>query len=782
MAADYPPLNKFYTASYAANDRDYPVVAIRLDPRTAGYKVPEDLSPHPDSKRYPNHVFTGATPSSGDQVVTHVYEILPSPWVPFTRYDDDLGPIQSRRRSVKNEGQVASLTADKRVTYEAREGSAIVYTEIEEVWSIKTDDDGNSLFPVKTRDFYDASRGAIQETRQLFVPTGEEVGTLENIDGVITQTSYEVYNEYLSFKVVQTYSVNGPQLVGQATDNDKQLVTITTQRKAADGYIPPSPTATRSIEVSREDAESLIERITDTPEIFTAKTFTAERPDITPQKFRALIPLITSQENVEGNASQPVLLTGEFSKSEQQVDKFVKRISTTSRQINNNVSFIERVLTNDRQIGTRIVTLSSGAQSFTPSATLVDANIEELGDGTTVKTEITVPSVFDSKTISAAKPDVIPEQFSASNPLQTTQETIAQSSVSMPSLGINDVEKSEQRVTEFTVRKIASTRSGSFPELRGQEYEPQINIYIPFTEKITPSGQNLTNNATNVDPLSSDFDLVREFDLDSIRSQLDEFMYEFPTRANMSLPSVLKSVKVTWDSSSEDSKYSSDWSGESAGTSASLSGDEDGDASSTATVTPSFSVEIDDTYGNNIPTTSYFFFLPHPVTLNDILTKVNATQWPVFKPKSFVLSAVGKTVSVSVRGRANQSVSLSNNNVTRSTTEGSGDSVGFSNRTVTITIPPTLNGGVSIIQSGTSSKTVRAEVDIGWPNLNNWPAVEVKKTKSSTITGSVVGSISSTNPPDIPKSGKYLIDSRVENYQYGYAKIFAEVVDASVFA
>ena len=217
MAADYPPLNKFYTASYAANDRDYPVVAIRLDPRTAGYKVPEDLSPHPDSKRYPNHVFTGATPSSGDQVVTHVYEILPAPWVPFTRYDDDLGPIQGRRRSVKNEGQVASLAPDKRVTYEAREGSAIVYTEIEESWSIATDSDGNSLFPTRTRDLYDELRGPVQETRQLFVPDGTEEGSLTNDNGVITKISYDVYNEYLSFKIVETWKENGENLAGEQT-------------------------------------------------------------------------------------------------------------------------------------------------------------------------------------------------------------------------------------------------------------------------------------------------------------------------------------------------------------------------------------------------------------------------------------------------------------------------------------------------------------------------------------------------------------------------------------
>lgn len=583
--AEQPPLNRSYVISYAANDRDYPVIGLRADPRVAGYRVPEDLSPHPDSKRYPNHVFTGSQPSNGDERVTHIYEILPSPWVPFTRYDDDLGPIQGRRRAVKNEGQQADLTSSTKISYEGREGSAIVSNEIEESWSIKVDEDGNSLFPLKDRDFYDPSRGAVQERRQLFVPTGEEEGTLENVNGVITQTSYEPYNEFLSVKIVQTYKVDGPQLIGKATDNDGQLVTVTTQRKGADGYIPPNPTATRTVEVNREDAESLIERVVDTPEIFTAKTFSVERPDPIPQKFRVAVPLETEQEIVVGDAEVPFLEdgdisrsqeqrnkflkrvsstsrdqtvlpqtllqkatdndrqevtitetlqvgntseepsatttvesealgdgnyvirkteipevfgsvvfrktreditpqkfkaaqedstveqniagtanpnislgTGEFAKSEQQVNKFVKRVSTTSRTITQVVTLLESILTPEGQIGSRTLTLASGVQTFTPSATLIDANVEALGDGRTVKTETRVPNVFAGKTIRKTKIDLTPEKFKAKQEDTTTEETV--SGVITPVITLNEGEfaKSEQQVTEFVKRTSKTSR------------------------------------------------------------------------------------------------------------------------------------------------------------------------------------------------------------------------------------------------------------------------------------------------------------------------------------
>jgi len=332
MATEYPPLGKSYVLSYSNDDKNYPIIAIKKDPRLDNYRRPDDLSPHPEPSRYPNHLFTGTQPTNTDERVIWVYEILPAPWVPFTRYDDDLGPVQGRRRFVVNSGQKASLERDKKVTYEAREGSAIVSSELEETWDAgSTDPDVDSPFPIKDRDFYDPSRGAVQERRQLRSTTGDEVATLENNNGVITQTSYEAYNEYLSFKVVQTYSVDGPQLVGFATNNESQLTTVTTQRKGSDNYTPPNPTATKTIEVNREDAESIVERIVDLPSVFPARTFSIERPDPAPQKFRVELPTLTEQETIEGQAEAPSLGDDEISKSEQQQTEFVKRTNVSKR-------------------------------------------------------------------------------------------------------------------------------------------------------------------------------------------------------------------------------------------------------------------------------------------------------------------------------------------------------------------------------------------------------------------------------------------------------------------
>ena len=683
--AEAPPLNRIYVFGYSANDRDYPIVSLNADPRVAGYQVPKDLSVCPD-KRYPNHVFTGAQPISGDQRVRHVWEILPSPWVPFTRYDDDLGPIQGRRRSVKNEGQVATLSSSKRTTYEGREGSAIVLTETEESWSIKTDANGNSLFPVRTRNFYDPSRGDVKETRQLIVATGKETATLTRrstnrlntrptiVDIDIVQTTYEPYNQFLSFKIVQTYRVAGPQLVGATTNNEGQLVRVTTQRKDFLGYRAPDPTATKTVEVNREDAASVVERIVD------------------------------------------------------------------------------------------------------------------------------APKVFDSKTVSASKPDVIPEQFRASKPTQTTQETVAQSVTTMPTLGANDLEKSEQRVTEFTVRKTTTSRdNATLPTLRGQDYEPSVNIVVPFDESVVASGSKLESPATIVDPLSADFDLVRKFDLTTIETELNKVSLEFPTRTSLSLPPVLKRAEVVWSKSSENGKYSSKGVFPSPFVGSS-SVSESASASGSSSVKPEFIIDLEEVYANNIPTTSYIFFLKYPVTLANILAKVGditkktVTQWPVFQPRSTILVASGE--SKTLRASASGSYSLSGIRLSEAAeeagvqkfqilkTEGSGTGGRVDTSIAVAQIPPCLDGGTQL-KANTDEKgseaTGTVEINFAWTGgtgVEGPIAPKVEKTNIVSSGSVLTSSISRTTPSDIPRTGLYLIDSKVDLYQYGFARIYAEVLDA----
>jgi|694.fasta_scaffold17753_14 hypothetical protein len=595
--ADYPPIDRSYVVSYAASDRDYPVIGIKRDPRTAGYKVPEDLSPHPDSKRYPNHVFTGAQPASGDQIVTHVYEILPAPWVPFTRYDDDLGPIQGRRRAVKNEGQQADLASDRKISYEGRDGSAIVSLEIEETWSIKTDEDGNSLFPIKDRDFYDPSRGPVKERRQLIVPTGEETASLENENGVITQISYEPYNEFLSYKVVQTYSVAGPQLVSKVTNNEGQLATITAQRKAANGYVPPELTALLTVEANAEDKESLVERKVEIPAVFAGKTRSLETIDITPEKFRVFSGLRSEEILEAGIVPDNItfdVVDGQYqlSKSEQQVTEFVKRIRKTYRGLQSNSSLEGKVYTSELGGGLATVT-----EEF-PSSDIF--GIPEYG---TVSDELTNVG-GNYKLRRKVKLQPINQQF----PEEADEDG------NIPSENL-------------------------MPILRGQDYDEELDIVIPYKRVFASatSSRFTEGNRKRVTPRDVVYSEVIRYDVEDAQQSLDEYYWEIPDMIEVALPDKLMSISAAANGVQAQSEAPT----------------VNGDTYSYTqmkrnSVGATLRYDIEEGFRGVVPTIRAVFFLPKgAASPNQVLQKVRNEKenqsiqfWPNVRPRAYQIAIV----------------------------------------------------------------------------------------------------------------------------------------------
>lgn len=721
--AEQPPLSRIHVVGYSANDRDFPVLNLVLDPRVAGYQVPKDLSACPD-KRYPNHVFTGAQPIAGDQRVRHVWEILPSPWVPFTRYDDDLGPVQGRRRSVKNEGQVASLTADKRVTYEAREGSAIVYTELEETWSIKVDEDGNSLFPIRDRDFYDPSRGPVQERRQLFVPTGEEEGSLENINGVITQTSYEPYSEFLSVKIVQTYKVDGPQLVGQSTNNEGQLVTITTQRKAAEGYVPPTLTATRTVEANREDAESIVERIVDSPKVFGGLTFSRERPDVTPPKFRTDVQTYTLEQTVAGTATDPTLGTIDLSRSEQQLTEFVKRTRVT------------------KKLGSQ-QTLLTG-QVYT----------SELGGGVA-----TVDETFIQNAIGGGVGDLKTDDIKTTHPeLGVIYKT-----------GLISAESENLGGNKFVKRVVALD---SIEELIGQDYDDTLDVRLPFKQKVVPAKEPLpSEGAVSIQPRDVANSLRREYDTTVFEQQISEYYRELPDFVDVNLPDRLVSATAIF-SRAQGSSFGS-------GEGSTFSYQTEGSSSLVGEIV----YDVESGYSGIVPATRYLFFLPKDkATTKEVARVIRqkdseagrtlTTYYPNVRPKSHIITLIG--------GRTSQNFtrSVSVNSSSESSSSSADASVGTSRSPATIhpDIPIEIFAATpSVVSSGSGSVVIpdgitpRILVSGSFPSSSQYTTKwEENSTKSPAIPAT-----SFTEFPD----GRYLVNIDASPYRFGFVRVEAVVAD-----
>lgn len=384
----------------------------------------------------------------------------------------------------------------------------------------------------------------------------------------------------------------------------------------------------------------------------------------------------------------------------------------------------------------------------------------------------------------------IPIPFLASVKLKKTEQGVPNGTeATVPVATSTGVLQSEIEITNTNEdrAKEVSLDSNVFPTLTGQKYDPALGIKYAFTEKVGASG-TLATTEQEVDPLSNVWEHSLSVDAVAFRLAAADVYLSFPSRSTLQLPPVLKSLSVIWDESSEEGTYESNFDGSSSGHSVSLSGGERGECHSTAQAVPAWVVEMEELWASNIVTESHFFLLPYPVTTTAILAKIQAKMsyspavalWPAFKPKSHVLTAFGQSIKVSSQVDAHASHSETvGESVSESVTTGKGGSTSVATNAVTLRLPACLHDTITVDES--KSLSVTAQCDVGWGGMN-FPTVAVNQTRTSSAIGSAEAALTATSPIDIPRTGYYLIDSKVEIFQYGLAKVYAEVLNASIFA
>ena len=780
---------------YSGGSMDHPIIVRK-------YVFPEEgYVPLPTGTEDP--YFSGAVlvdeevtrpeNRNGYVSVTRVYETIPGPIL--------TGVI------VTEKGQLANIT-----TQTVTPGTTVVASALTVSASVKPDSKGKSLLEkIEVPELFDERSFSIENpdpVPQKFRIAAPSTTTEETVIGTAAQPSLATGELAASEQQITKFTKRKKKTSRSTTALPKSLnqtATTNSGLKAAVvetlqvGDTSDAPSALVSVESEAMGDGTYVVRKTTLPEVFDEKSFAIENPDPVPQKFRIAAPSTTTEETVIGTAAQPSLATGELAASEQQITKFTKRKKKTSRSTTALPVELTQTTTNSDGLKAVVTeTLQVGDTSDTPSAT-VFVESEAMGDGTYVVKKTEVPEVFDQKAVSVQKPDVIPERYRASIPSKTTVDVVAATEAATPTLSVNDLEKSEQRVSAFTVKRSTTSRDSQtqYPTLHGQDYDSSIGAVIPYIERVVSSGAEAGSDLTEVTPLSDQLDLARTIDVDLLKDTLDDIHLQFPSRTTLSLPPVLISVGVVWDTFSDEGDYTSDWAGGSSGISQSLSGSERGEAKSIAGVTPSFITKMRDTWATNIPTTTHVFFLPYPCTEAHILSKVNAAKWPTFKPESATITAFGQKVGVSVEANVSAAQSKSryedddgeyDYNVSWDKTVGVGASKSFSQTVVVANIPACLHGSI-LITNATKQKSVGASISIGWAG-NNFPSVFATKANTGSATGSVYGTdvvgsvprLPATSPADIPRSGMYLIDSKVDIYQHGYLKVYAEVLDASVLA
>jgi hypothetical protein len=297
-----------------------------------------------------------------------------------------------------------------------------------------------------------------------------------------------------------------------------------------------------------------------------------------------------------------------------------------------------------------------------------------------------------------------------------------------------------------------------------------------------------------VSPISGTQDLVREFDPRAIGEALSKINLTFPSRTSLTLPPVLKGIRLVWDITQEAGNYQGTGNGRGQGQTWSYDVKGQGEARAEAGVMPGWIVDIEEVWASGVPTTSHIFFLPYPVTEQNILSKLNVLKWPVFRPKSHSLVAFGKKITATRNASASQGASStstqSSSSSSQSWSDGLGTSYGATSSSVSVKIPPCLHGNIKLKETKTAQALATAVVNVGERivsidekgQVKTAPIISIGAGARAKAESKVDLDLGQTSPTDIPRKNRYLIDSRVEPYQYGFARVYAEVLDASAFA
>ena len=289
-------------------------------------------------------------------------------------------------------------------------------------------------------------------------------------------------------------SLSGATLTGSKETPQQQL------GKVIETYDPTGQqTPTLSATVVDASVEALgdggtIMSVTSVDSVFSEQTYSSEIPDVLPQKFRALVPSVTSSDVEAGTAAEPILGTGDLSATEEQITIFKKKKRKTHRDLTSSKTLVNQKITPQGQIATVTEVLASGDQSVTPSALVIEGGVEALGDGSTVATTATVDSVFSEQTYSSEIPDVLPQKFRALVPSVTSSDVEA-GTAAEPILGTGDLSATEEQITIFKKKKRKTHRDlTSSKTLVNQKITPQGQI-ATVTEVLASGDQSVTPSA-----------------------------------------------------------------------------------------------------------------------------------------------------------------------------------------------------------------------------------------------------------------------------------------------
>ena len=500
------------------------LVVQDMDTRLAGYTAANYGDPHPDSATYPNLKLVYQTPLDNESNFMWVRRVYANERFNQEAYnyalkysgEDPTKPIYVRTYTLPRAdyAPVAKGTPDP-----VNSGAVLVEEAVDRIKDDQTDGQLDSLFLKVTR-VYETLPGPglttkkkgsansipakFQAARQVTVTktTVDAATEPDDTTSTIVESSVEQASIAKAQKINSVLDTSIVSLVSEKITPQQQVATQTETMvptgSGQDVVVADALTLEGTVD-NLGNGQSIVTRV-QAPSVFSENEFSAERPDVLPAKFRVAVPTTTTSDVEAGTAAAPTLSTGDLFKTEEQVTVFKKRKKTTSRTAANSVTLRGKKLTPQQQLGDVTETYDpTGAQTVTPSALVVEANIEALGDGSTVLTETTVDEVFAENRLSAERPDVLPAKFRVAVPTTTTSDVEA-GTAAAPTLSTGDLFKTEEQVTVFKKRKKTTSRTAANSvTLRGKKLTPQQQLG-DVTETYDPTGaQTVTPSALVVE-------------------------------------------------------------------------------------------------------------------------------------------------------------------------------------------------------------------------------------------------------------------------------------------
>ena len=655
-------------------------------------------------------------------------------------------------------------------------------------------------------DYEPLDLGAIDPEYPTATLVNEEV---QRIKSNSTSDANEELLDSLFVKVIRIYeTIPGPVIGAKRVYNERgDLETVVKQTVDADAAPSADGLLVTAAMVEQEDASKGLKTTSTVTSHSTLRTKKRGNADLIPAKFRAA-QVTEATDDIVAPSTSPEVPDGTIVESQVQQTSATKAKKVTVSLTGSVSPLSGKRYTPQGQVANVSETLISTGGSddtITPSATTIEASIEALGNGKSVKTVAEVSSVFGEQTFSTERPDVTPEKFRALVPA-VIESVVAAGTAATPTLGSGDLSKTEEQITVHKKRTRSTKRTlTSSASLVG--HQTGIWGVEPVTETLEPDGGDVLGAAgkkeERLERLGNGHSVRRQVNfgtgvtLKEIRtdeqtgirlllektlvpagtvpppnSLVTKTFYEvqpidawnsiqikttvdisslpapetFHTTSRFTFPDVLEEVGVVWQTSSQ--------------TATSSTG-----VNSPNSVGDSDSWRVDaeaqaDAKGGGVVYTKIRRGYSGPVRAQ--VTRTYSTTAPTTSPAITLITPVIGTVTITGKNVGGRGRSTLSGNGKRAAQSGSGTSTDVTIHGSRTQIGPFVHSGPSLVGGTFTEVSPSANASTGTVPAGNAPAASATASATATATLHLP---SSTTPPTSGSS--YVADATVEKWRFG---------------